>query len=162
MMEWLCVLITLRSTLPFDRLPTCLVINLVMTVVKMLTFFPTKAGVSTTMSPRAIMTGEKLHFKKHLTLHFGSYCQVHEEENPTNSDKPRTRGAISMGPSGNKQGGYRSMALNSGLMITRRNWDMIPMPDIVITQVNLLGKGQPERLTFRDHKGRIIGDTKLT
>ena len=36
------------------------------------------------------------------------------------------------------------------------------MPETVIARVNLLGKGQPEQLTFLDRKGRPIGDTELT
>ena len=36
------------------------------------------------------------------------------------------------------------------------------MPDTVITRVNILGKGQPSQLTFKDRKGRPIGDVELT
>lgn len=78
------------------------------------------------------MLGENLDFKKHLSLPFGQYCQVHEEDNPRNSQIARTKGAISMGPSGNLQGGFKFMTLNSGKKIVRRSWDAIPMPDVVI------------------------------
>jgi hypothetical protein len=44
-------------------------------------------------------------YKKHLSLQVGQYCQVHEEDTPRNSQSPRTKGAISLGPSGNLQGG---------------------------------------------------------
>ncbi len=40
-----------------------------------------------------------------LQLKFGSYCQVAEDVTPRNSLAARTRGAISMGPSGNLFGG---------------------------------------------------------
>ena len=50
------------------------------------------------------------------------------------------------------------MALNTGKKITRRNWDAIPMPDLVIARVNVLGIDQPELLTFTDRQGRLIGD----
>ena len=36
------------------------------------------------------------------------------------------------------------------------------MPDTVIDQVKTLGKDQPEHLTFRDRKRRIIGEVNLT
>ena len=42
--------------------------------------------------------------------------------------------------------------------ITRRSWDIIPMPDTVIGRVNILGKYQLEILVFTDRKGRLIGD----
>jgi hypothetical protein len=51
------------------------------------------------------MSGETLNYKKHLSLQVGQYCQVHEEDTLRNSQSPRTKGAISLGPSGNLQGG---------------------------------------------------------
>ena len=105
------------------------------------------------------MSGETLDYKKHLRLQIGQYCQVHEEDTPRNSLRPRTKGAISLGPSGNLQGGYKFMALSTGKKIIRRSWDVIPMPDTVIARVNTLGGDQPEQLTFTDRHGRLIGDT---
>jgi hypothetical protein len=126
----------------------------------MLNFFPTKGGISENLSPKTIMSGEVLEYKKHLCLQIGQYCQVHEEETPRNSQVARTKGAISLGPSGNLQGGFKFMALDSGKKITRRNWDVIPMPDLVIARVNTLGKDQPEMFTFTDRHGRLIGDAE--
>ena len=53
------------------------------------------------------------------------------------------------------------MALNTGNNITRQNWDVIPIPDVVIARVNSLGTGQPKKLIFTDHHDRIIGDIKI-
>ena len=53
------------------------------------------------------------------------------------------------------------MALNTGKKITRRNWDVIPMPELVIARVNALGKDQPHHMTFTDRHGRLIGDTAI-
>jgi len=53
------------------------------------------------------------------------------------------------------------MALNTGKKITRRSWDALPMPDLVIARVNELGSDQPEMLTFTDRHGRPIGDHEL-
>ena len=52
------------------------------------------------------MSSETLNFKKHLALGVGDYCQVHEQEEPRNSQVARTLGAICLGPSGNVQGGF--------------------------------------------------------
>jgi hypothetical protein len=86
-------------------------------VVKLLIFFSTKVGVSDTLKPKTIMSGETLDFKKHLSLQIGHYCQVHEEDTPRNSQVARTKGAISLGRRGNLQGGFKFMALNSGKKI---------------------------------------------
>jgi hypothetical protein len=107
------------------------------------------------------MTGEALDFKKHLSLQLGQYCQVHEEDAPRNSQLPRTQGAICLGPSGNKQGGFKFTSLTLGKRISRRTWDIIPMPQLVIDRVNKLGKDQPKQFVFTDRKGRLIGDIEL-
>ena len=53
------------------KIPVIMVIHMVITCVKMLNFFPPRGGVSETMSPKEIMSGEKLDYKKHLDLQFG-------------------------------------------------------------------------------------------
>jgi hypothetical protein len=103
-----------RHSLPFERIPKFLTIHIVFHAVKLLNFFPTKGGVSDTLSPKTILSGETLDYKKHLRLQIGQYCQVHEEDTPCNSQRPRTKGAICLGPSGNLQGGFKFMALSSG------------------------------------------------
>jgi hypothetical protein len=151
---------TLHS-LPFHTIPKLMTIHIVLNVIKLLIFFPTKGGVSDTLSPNTIMSGETLDYKKHLNLQIGQYCQVHEEENPCNSQITRTKGAISLGPSGNPQGGFKFMALNSGNKIVRRSWDVIPMPDIMIDPVNALCRDQPHQTTFTDRHRCLIGDVEI-
>ena len=50
------------------------------------------------------------------------------------------------------------MALDSSKKIMRRGWDVIPMLDVVIIQVNELGRDQPEQLVFTDRRGHLTGD----
>ena len=80
--------------LPFNRIPKLLTIHIVLNAVKLLNFFPMKGGISDTLSPKTIMSGETLDYKKHLHLQIGQYCQVHEEDTPRNSRIPCTKGAI--------------------------------------------------------------------
>ena len=94
------------------------------------------------------MTGEQLNFKKHLSLQVGQYCQVHDQETPCNSMAVQTHGAIALSPSGNLQGGFKFMALDTGQKITRYSWDALPAPDVIIKHVNKLGKDMPVVLTF--------------
>jgi hypothetical protein len=150
-----------RHSLPYKRIPKLMTIHIVLDVVKLLNFSPTWGGVSDTLSPKTIMSGEKLDFKKHLSLQIGQYCQVHEEDTPRNSQVACNKGAISLGPSGNLQGGFKFMALNYGKKIVRRSWDVFPLPDVVINRVNELGKDQPRLMTFTDRHGRLIGDMEI-
>jgi hypothetical protein len=57
-----------RHSLPYERIPKLMTIHIVLNVVKLLNFFPTKGDVSDTLSPKTIMSGETLDFKKHLSL----------------------------------------------------------------------------------------------
>jgi hypothetical protein len=149
-----------RHSLPFNRIPKLLTIHIVFVAVKLLNHFPPKGGISDTISPKTIMTGETLDYKTHLSLQLGQYCQVHEEDTPRNSQLPQTQGAICLGPSGNIQGGFKFMSMTSSKKIVQRSWDKIPMPQTVIDQVNHLGKDQPEQFIFTDRKGQPIGDVE--
>ena len=68
---------------------------------KLLNLFLRKGGISDTLSPKTIMSGETLDYKKQLSLQIGQYCKVHEEDAPWNSQNPITKGAISLRHSGN-------------------------------------------------------------
>jgi hypothetical protein len=135
-----------------------MVIHMVFQCTRLLNYFPTKGGISDTISPRTLLLGETLDYKKQFRLSIGDYCQVHENDTPRNSQLPRTQGAICLGPSGNTQGGYYFMSLRSGLKITRYSWTFIPMPDTVIAWVDTLGSAEPEILSFADCRGRKIGE----
>ena len=99
----------MRYSLLFNQVPKQALIYLVFYSVKLLNYFPVKGGVSDVFSPKAILAGEVIHFK-YYTMPFGTYCQIHEEDAPRNSMAARTQGAISLGPSGNSQGGHKLLA----------------------------------------------------
>jgi hypothetical protein len=65
-----------RHSLPFQRLPKLLTMHIVFHAVKLLYFFATKGRVSATLSPKTIMSGETLDYKKLLSLQIGQYYQV--------------------------------------------------------------------------------------
>jgi hypothetical protein len=122
-----------RHSISFQRIPKLMTIHIVLNVVKLLIFCPTKGGLSGTLSPKTIMYDENLDYKKHMSLLIGQYYQVHEEDNPCNIQISGTKGVIFLRPSRNPQGGFKFMALNTGHNFVRRNWDVIPMPDLVIS-----------------------------
>ena len=68
----------IRHGLPFNKIPKIMIIHMVLLVGKLLTYFPTKGGISQTLSPRMIMSGTPLNYRRDLILQFGAYCQTHE------------------------------------------------------------------------------------
>ena len=101
---------------------------------------PSNTGVSPTMSPRTIITGQLLDYHKHCRYEFGEYVQTHEEHD--NSLLSRTVGAIALRPTGNQQGGYFFMSLHTGRIINRLHATKLPMPSEVIIRVDQFTKAQ--------------------
>jgi hypothetical protein len=77
--------------------------------------FPTKNGVSGTLSPLTIMTGGRPNLDYNdMKIEFGAYAQVYEDGGPTNTVRARTTGAITLTPTCNAQGGYYFLSLTTG------------------------------------------------
>ncbi len=76
-----------------------------------------------------------------------------EDVTPRNSLAACTRGAISMGPSGNLSKGQRFLALDTGKLIVRNCWKELPMPLAVIDRVNMLGPAELSLLVSNDCLG---------
>ena len=72
---------------------------------------------------------------------------------PCNSLAARTRGAISMGPSGNLSGGQCFLVLYTGKLFVRNFWKELPMPLAVIDKVNVFGHAKHFLLVFTDCLG---------
>jgi hypothetical protein len=125
------------NSLPFERIPRLMLIRLVGNAVFWLNAFPHTDGVPNTLSPRYLLTGKHLDYRKHVRLEFGSYVQTHEEH--TNDMLPRTIGAICLGPSGNEQGGHYFMSLMTGRCLLCDHWTELPMPHDAIARVGHLG-----------------------
>jgi hypothetical protein len=125
------------NTVPFKRMPSIMVVQMVRASVFWLNMFPATDGVSN-LSPTGIVVGLKLDYRynKHCQLEFGSYVQVHEEHD--NAVVTRTTGGIALRPTGNAQGGYYFLSLSSGRRLTRNNWTELPMPQEVIDRVHVL------------------------
>jgi hypothetical protein len=128
----------MHNLVPFSWFLILMIKEMVTACVFWLNMFPPHDRVSSTLSPRALMTGFTLDYATHCQLEFGSYVQTHEEHD--NSMHSRTTGAITLGPIGNQQGGYYFMSLTSGRKLTRNQWTTLPMPQDVIDRVNHLGR----------------------
>jgi hypothetical protein len=68
---------------PFERIPQNMMIELVNHANFWLNSFPKQDGISRTLSPRTIITGRTIDYKKHCKSEFGEYCQTHEQHDNT-------------------------------------------------------------------------------
>jgi hypothetical protein len=98
--------------LPYKIIPCIMLRYLAMVSTHQLNLFPVKGGVSAYLSPHMIMTGRNLDFDKHCQNPFGAYVQANQENDPTNTQAPRTIDAVYLHPMTNKQGGHEMMNLN--------------------------------------------------
>jgi hypothetical protein len=129
----------------------------VLFVTKQLNLFPVKGEISAQFSPRQILSGETAEYR-FCSMGFGQYCQIHEEDAPRNSMAARTKAALSLGPSGNVQGGHKFLSLLTGKVVTRRAWTALPTLQAIIDRVHVMARGQPSLLIFTDLQGNPIGD----
>ena len=107
-------------SLPFTYLPRLILIEMIHNAALWVNFFPPKGGVST-ISPQSLITGIKFDYTKYFQLSFEYYAQVHEENQPTNTQQLQTIGTICLGPTGNSQGGYKFYNLTTGKLIPDAN-----------------------------------------
>ncbi len=84
------------NTLPFRWMPARMIIEMVKASNFWLNCFPPSDGISSTLSPRALVLGTPIDYVKHCQLEFGTYAQVHEDHD--NSMATRTTGAIALRP----------------------------------------------------------------
>ena len=143
------------SRLPFKKLPRVIIKEMVKDIITWLNNFPVKGGVSKTMSPRTIMSGLKFDYNRHCKVELGAYVQTHDEPSPSNSMKERTTGAIALRCVNNVQGGYIFMSLNTGKILKRRRFTILPMPNDVIARVEQMAtaEGAEEEIRFGDRHG---------
>ncbi len=63
-----------------------------------LNMFPAKGGISPYYSPRVLLGGQDIDFNKHCQVPFGAYVQANQENDPKNTNAPRTIDAIYLRP----------------------------------------------------------------
>ena len=149
----------MRSTyamLPFKTVPRIMIIELAKFAVFWLNSFPKQNGISQTISPRELVTGEKIDFHHHCRFEFGQYVQTHEQHD--NTMAPRTIGAIALRPTGNRQGSYYFVSLESGRVINRNRATVLPMPNEVSKRVEEFAQAQNmiPGLAFGNRDSRLL------
>ena len=146
----------IATVLPFKEYSPRLIVEMVYICVFWLNSFPHKDGIHDILSPRAIMTGQKIQYDKHCKVEFGTYMQVHEKHN--NSMESRTSGAIALRPSRNEQGGHYFLSLHTGKRVLRNHWTVLHMPNDVVDAVHRLAvtSKQTGGITFTNKAGNIV------
>ncbi len=115
---------------------------LAMVATKQLNLFLAKGGVSSYYSPHVLLGGRNIDFNKHCQVPFGAYVQAVQENNPKNTNAPRTIDAIYLRPVENIQGGHELMDLDSGRLITRPRVVEVPITNLVIKAVEAMAEEQ--------------------
>ena len=67
----------IKHSLPFTVIPQIMLIEMIYYSIFWLNSFPSKSGILTVHSPRKIITGQQLDFKKCSLLPFRAYVQTH-------------------------------------------------------------------------------------
>ena len=89
------------------------------------------------VSPREQFIGRRLDAKLDFRVGFGDYVQV-TQANTGNSMESRTSGCIALYGTGNGQGSIKVYSLGTKKIITRDQFKILPMPDVVIDLLNAL------------------------
>ena len=83
-------------------------------VIMMINGLPAPNGILGVISPREIVTGWKMDFKKDSRAPFGAYIEARTDAVVTNDMSPRTRGSLSLEPTGNLHGQLKCFNLDGG------------------------------------------------
>ena len=139
--------------------------SLIEGITEVLNAFPSKHGISRTLSPSTIVEGKpKFDFSRAM-ITFGSYAMVYT--GTTNSMKQRSVPAIALRRS-NSAGGNYFMSLYSGKRIHGYKWEKLPTDEHVIARVEqitekeeqpVMNQGMPD---FEWTPGVQIGDDQNT
>ena len=141
------------NTLPFQKIPARLVIEMTKTAVFWLNTFPVMGGASQDLSPHTILMGQQVDYKCHCYFQFREYAQTHQEHN--NSMNPRTVGALALCPVGNGQGSFYFLSIATGKILNRLHDMALPMPDDVIDKIHSMARQQ------KNNTGLVFADRNL-
>ena len=125
------------NTLPYE-LPDIMIDWLTQNIVYFLNFVPSTNALDI-RSARERITGKQLDCRKDMKHTFGDYVQVFESETNNSMDE-RSRGAVALMPTGNKEGSWFYLVLKSWRTIRRNRCERLPMPDEVIDYINTKAK----------------------
>jgi hypothetical protein len=139
--------------LPYKRYTKLMVNGCITNMVKTLNKTIADEGISDHLTPSALITGEpSTDYNQLVQLQFGYYVQVHKHWQRTNTPDQQSVGAIALYPSGNQQGSWMFMSLETGQRIHRYRWTRLPISKEVIDRVNKLANNENQPLVATNFK----------
>jgi hypothetical protein len=123
-------------------------IKFVYFIVLWLNAFLVRTGISDWFSPQELLVRWRLDYKKHCWVLPGTYCEIHDKTDPSNSMVAWTHKGIALGPTGNLQGSVKFYCLNTGRVLKRRSFTAMPMPQRIIKWENKISKHKNKAATF--------------
>ena len=100
--------------LPYLYYPRALKVAIVRESARYLNILPHPNGVSEVFSPFALIEGTHADYTKHCALSVGSYCEVHDEPDPSNTETVRTTSGIALYPTPELDGPWVFLSLQTG------------------------------------------------
>ena len=134
------------SAMPFRRITVRMVRSLVEGITDVLNAFPSKNGITQTISPATIVEGKPKMDLQRKVIVFGSYALVYI--GTTNTSKPRAVPAIALRRS-NNTGGHYFMSLHTGRRIHGYEWEELPIDEHVIERVEDLAESENQPIMHR-------------
>ena len=146
------------ATLPF-RLTKILLMWLVLFVVSRLNLVGNSV-TSEFISPAEAVYGRKANYKTDLALNFGDYCELHEFDEVTNTMRPRTVAALALMSTGNAQGSWWFLKLNTGKTVRRDRWIEMRLTDEMIQKLNTMADSSGSSANRAEflYDGELIAD----
>ena len=136
--------------LPYKRYPRVIKKTMVEYAALQCCLFPQKDSVSDVYSPHTLVTGVRLDATKHARVNFGSYCEVHDEPDPSNTEQRRTTGAIALGPHNRITGSYLFFSLDTGNTLVRDVWTEMDITPEVVDRVHYFADKENDPDRFAD------------
>jgi hypothetical protein len=127
------------NSLPFV-MTKILLIMCVLFCVSRINWMPSKSQVDK-KPPMEQFSGRQFDAKRDMKCPFGSYVQA-TVPMTDNTMSPRTEGCITGQPSGNLLGSVRMWTLKTQRLVTRDQFTVLPMPDLVIDFINAIAEKQ--------------------
>ena len=148
--------------------PLCraLLVELVLFVVSRINVLPVMGAKAAPHSwsriiPREALTGRKMSYARDLRLGFLDYVQLVEPLNIStqNTLTPRTRGVVALLPLSNSSGAVKFLLLDTGAVVVRSKFAVLPMPDSVIKHLTALAAADKKTVSknplFQYHRCAI-------
>ncbi len=90
----------------------------------------------------------RLNYKKHCWVLPGTYCEIHDKPDPSNSMVSLTHKEIALELMGNLQGSVKFYCLNTGRVLKRGSFTAMPMPQRIIKRMNKISKCEKQGRDF--------------